>query len=525
MTLEVTRSTDVDTLEIKSNYSKTLVDIYHKVGGMVWDSQRKIWIMPIANAAKLYDLIPNFIDKSSLREWSDLVKSWDVDYELIDISKCSLKFQPYQFQPIDAKKLLKLHRGINANEVGCGKTFEMVMVGESIPQKKLVICPATLRLNWEHEIKMVNPLATVHIQYSDQPFKMVDGWNIIGYPSLTKFQSQLEAARFNVVMADEAHYIQAINNFGRPSSQRANCVLRLAATAGYVFSITGTPKTSRNKNLYNILRMIHHPLTTGYRPFHNYGVRYCGGQKTQWGWDYNGNSYDEELNRQLQPIMIRHLKKDVLPHLRKQRQAIPVKVDLRQYHQLISQYLKQRKNPNGTELATLNKAKQVVAIQKAAHSIEYTKDLIEAGEKVVIVTCYTEVVNKVMKAFKNCLKLVGGMSDKEKQTAINQFQTGDIPIIVINVVAGGVGVTLTAASNMIINDLPWTTGEIEQAEGRIWRAGQTKTAMVYYMSAVDCPMDQSLIDTIVYKSQTINAVVDRGLGEELNLRELLEKIL
>lgn len=525
VTLEVTRSKDIDTLEIKSEYNKALVDVYHEVEGMRWDGKKKIWTIAIENVATLYDKLPKFVDKTALREWAELIKGWKVDYKLVDLSQYSLRFQPYQFQPKDAEKLLKLHTGLNANEVGCGKTFEMVIVGESIPQKKLVICPATLRLNWEREIKMVNPDAEVHIQYSDQPFKTVDGWNIIGYPSLTKFQAQLESAKFNVVMADEAHYIQAINNYGKPDSQRAQCVLRLAATAGYVFPITGTPKTSRNKNLFNILRMIRHPLTKGYGAFQNFGRRYCEGKKTPWGWDYNGNSYDSELNASLQPIMVRHLKRDVLPNLKKQRQAIPVKVNLSQYFQLIAEYMEQRKNPNGEELVTLTKAKQVVAIQKAQHSIEFAKEIVESGEKAVIVTCYTEVVNKVMKSFKNCLKLVGGMSDKAKQDTIDQFQNGNADVIVINVVAGGVGVTLTAASKMIINDLPWTTGEIEQAEGRIWRGGQTKTAMVYYMSAIGCPMDESLIDTIVYKSQTINDAVDGGLGDNLDLRKLLDEIL
>ena len=78
---------------------------------------------------------------------------------------------------------------------------------------------------------------------------------------------------------------------------------------------------------------------------------------------------------------------------------------------------------------------------------------------------------------------------------------------------------------MIINDFPWTTGEIEQAEGRIWRGGQTKTAMIYYMSAIGCPMDEMLIDVIVYKSQTINDVVDGGLGDNIDLRVLLEQRL
>ena len=117
------------------------------------------------------------------------------------------------------------------------------------------------------------------------------------------------------------------------------------------------------------------------------------------------------------------------------------------------------------------------------------------------------------------------MSDKDKNYAVEEFQNGTTPVIVINVVAGGTGITLTASSTMIMNDIPWTTGETEQTEGRIWRSGQTETSMIYYPMAVGCEMDELLIDTITYKSATINTAIDGGTAEEVDLRKLLEKTL
>lgn len=517
---------EVDVLEIASPYNKELVDLYKTIPAAEWDKVKKVWRIKIEYANDLYNGLPEGWKCDTIKKWAELVASWKEEYSLVDWKQYPLKYTPYEFQPKDAEKLLRLKVGLNGNEVGCGKTLEMVLVGESIPKKKLVICPATLRLNWEREIKMVNPKANVTILYSDKPYETVDGWNIISYNSLTKFQQELEEELFPVVIADEAHYIQAINNYGKPDSKRAWGVLRLAATAGWVFPVTGTPKTNRNKNLYNLLRMIRHPLTKVPRAFYEYGKTYCEGKHTRFGWDYNGNSNDEELNKLLKPIMVRHLKRDVLPNLKKQRQAIPVQVDLRQYNSLIAEYLEKRKNRNSETLVALNRAKQVVAIQKAAHSIEFAKEIIDGGEQVVIVTCYEEVVKKVEKAFKgSCGKIIGGMSDKEKQATIDQFQAKEIPVVVLNIVAGGVGITLTAASKMIINDVSWVPGDVSQAEGRIWRSGQTDTAMIYFMTAAECPMDEMLIDLIVYKSDTINKAIDGGTGESLNLRALVEKAL
>jgi len=116
------------------------------------------------------------------------------------------------------------------------------------------------------------------------------------------------------------------------------------------------------------------------------------------------------------------------------------------------------------------------------------------------------------------------MSDKAKNAAIDEFQHGTAQAIVINIVAGGTGVTLTAASTMIVNDVSFVVGDMEQAEGRIWRGGQNETAMIYYMLANKCEMDEKLIDIIVNKSATINAVVDGGKADELNLLKLIEDI-
>lgn len=523
--LQVTRpSTTIDTLSIVVPYNKALVDVFHSIADMYFNKSQKEWSVYIESANDLYVALEQLgnVDTSELKPWANLVKSWNKGYELVDYTKLPLKFKPYDFQIADARELLSKKVMLNANDMGAGKTFESVLIGESIPMKKLVICPPSLRLNWKKEIQMVNPNANIHIIYSKDDFKVVDGWNIIGYPSIDKFQKELEEEFFQVVFMDEAHYIQAVTNSGQPDSKRAYGVLRIASTANYVYPITGTPKTNRNKNLYNILRTIRHPLARGRYAFSHYGKEYCGGKQTMWGWDFNGNSNDKDLNEQIVPFMVRHLKSEVLPNLHKQRIVTPVEVDLREYKQEVEEYLKLRKNKNAEALARLMKAKQILAIQKAKDSIEFAESIIAEGKKAVIVTCFTEVVNQVMKAFKgNVVKLVGGMSDKQKDQAITEFQEGESQVMVMNIVAGGVGVTLTKAHNMIINDFDWVPGNLTQAEDRICRVGQKEFCTIYYLYAEGADMDEVLANTLTYKFETINNVIDGGEGDAIDYLSLI----
>ena len=534
--LIVTRpESTIDTIVLRLPYSHGAVQVFKSIPHMFFNNSNKTWECYIEYSHQLYKALEELnansdekIDLSELHSWSELVKNWDSSYDLIDTSKCPLKFQPYDFQIEDAKTLFSKRVMLNANDMGCGKTFEQVIIGESLSSmKKLVICPPTLRINWRKEILHVNPNAKVHIIYSSENLQVTEGWNIIGYNSLDKFQKQLEAENFQVIMIDEAHYIQAINNSGNPDSKRAYGVLRLAATAGWVYPITGTPKTNRNKNLFNILRVIRHPLTRGKYAFAKFGREYCDGQQNRFGWDFNGNSHDEELNSQINSYMIRHLKSEVLPHLKKQRIITPVEVDLKGYQYEIEQYLKYRENKNAEALARLMRARKVLATQKVNDSIDFANNLILEDKKVVIVTCFTEVVAAVEKAFKgNVVKLVGGMSDTAKDAAIVEFQTGKPQIMVMNIVAGGVGITLTRSYNMIINDFDWTPGNLTQAEDRICRGGQTEEyCNIYYLYASGADMDEVFADTLTSKFSTINTVVDGGSGDSIDYLKLITDAL
>ena len=124
------------------------------------------------------------------------------------------------------------------------------------------------------------------------------------------------------------------------------------------------------------------------------------------------------------------------------------------------------------------------------------------------------------------MKLVGGMTDEQKDKAILEFQEGKPQVMAMNIVAGGVGVTLTKAYNMVINDFDWTPGNLTQAEDRICRGGQVEEyCNIYYLYASGADMDEVFADTLTSKFDTINATIDGGSGDSIDYISLINDAL
>lgn len=218
--INVQRSQEsTDTLILWSDYHKDLVyAIKRGSENCFYNSSNRTWEFYIEDSSKMYNSIKDSgvsVDLTDLEPWKNLVDGWKVDYSPVKLS--DLPFKPYDFQIEDVKTLMEKRWAINGNEMGCGKTFEDNWAAFSIPLPKLIICPPTLRLNWEKEIRMVDPDADVTILYDNSEFK-TSMWTIIGYPAVSKHLENLEKAQFQVVVIDEAHFCQAIRNSGEPDS-------------------------------------------------------------------------------------------------------------------------------------------------------------------------------------------------------------------------------------------------------------------------------------------------------------------
>lgn len=427
---------------------------------------------------------------------------------LVDYTKYTLPFTPYDFQIEDAKYLVSKKRALIGNEMGTGKTFISVLVGESINKPKLVICPESLRLNWEKEILQVDPDLDVQILYANEEYHTGKDWTIVGYITAVKYYEQLR--EFDCIFVDEVHNCKAVNNWGKPTSKRATAVINLTLPVTYCYLLSGTPVPSHNRDLFNILKMLKCQALdfNNTWAFKTFGTRYCDGKETYFGMDYSGNSNSDELHELLGSLMIRRLKRDVLPDLKKQRQFIPIEPKLSRAYKDIEKRL-YHPAEGDTYMGLAMTGRKLLSELKLDTAIELAENFLNAEESVVIVTNFISTADALKEYFKDkACEIRGGMSDKDKDIAIKAFQSKAVPVCILNMQAGGVGITLTAASNMIMMDYAWVPADNLQTEDRICRSGQTKCCNIYYIYAVNSIFDKIFVNMISDKSANISLVVD-----------------
>jgi SWI/SNF-related matrix-associated actin-dependent regulator 1 of chromatin subfamily A len=373
---------------------------------------------------------------------------------------------------------------------------------------KLVICPESLRLNWYKEIKNVTPDADVQIQMSNEDPHFGKDWTIIGYASVTKFLDKLK--QFNCIFVDECHACKSVNNWGKPTSKRAASVLTLAENAEYCYLLSGTPLPSHNIDLYNILKMLKCESFdfNSKWAFLNYANKFCDPKDTYFGKDFSGNSNSDQLHALLSNLMVRRLKKDVLPNLKKQRQFIPLDPKFKREYLSIEKRL-YKPLEGDTYMGLAMTGRKLLSQYKLDAAIDLAESLIESGESVVLVTNFIESADLLRDHFKDiCCEIRGGMTDKAKQQSIDDFQSKKKTVCILNMQAGGVGITLTAAHTMIIIDYAWLPAEMIQVEDRICRTGQTESCMIYYIYCINSILDSLFIEMITNKSANIDTVVD-----------------
>ncbi len=427
---------------------------------------------------------------------------------LVDVETLDLPFKPYEFQIADAKEIVGRHRALIGHDMGCGKTFIATLVGISIDKQKLVICPESLRINWERELSRFDKGADISVVYSkDSTIRFGKDWTIMGYNTATKFYKQILANGFDCVFVDEAHNCKAVNSYGKPASKRAEAVINITLESTDCYLLTGTPMPTRNKDLYNSLVML--GLIDRDEPysFHNFGLEYCGAEKNHFGWDYNGSSNIEELNAMLNTVMTRRLKKDVLPNLKKQRQFIPLAETSREYKAIEKQLYAM--SDDDTYMGLAMTGRNALSKVKIDPAVDLAQTFLNAEASVVIVTEFNETMDALIDKFGDDACFIrGGMSDKAKQKAIDDFQNGEKKVCILNTIAGGVGITLTKAHNMIVCDYDWTPANMTQVEDRICRTGQTECCNIYYLYCENALLDRIFVDMITQKSSNIDRVID-----------------
>lgn len=436
----------------------------------------------------------------------------------------------YPHQADGVAFLVSHRRAILGDDMGLGKTRQAIAALEAATPDGLilVVCPASLKLNWKREILAVDPEARIEVIGYDR--KPVDNprWVIVNYDLLKAHATRLHAIGWAGIILDEAHFI-------KNASQRTSHCLKLLGVSeekrapligpAFVFLLTGTPMTNRPRDLFNLLRCVGHPAA---RSFLSFAKRYCDAYRNDYGWVTTGASNIDELNLLMKEVMLRRTKDEVLDLPPKIRSWVPVDIAhaaaaLNAIESFLNWYQATDPNkPNDTQfLARLTKVR--VALHKAKHKAvaERIRDVLATGQKVVVFANFNDGIERHTKELgHSAVKITGDMNARQRQEAVDRFQTDpDARVAVCNIIAAGVGITLTAGTHVIFQDLDWVPANHAQAEDRCYRLGQGQQVTVEYFHA-NGSLDGYIAKLLSAKIALIAAVEAHEAPDTSILRDL-----
>jgi SWI/SNF-related matrix-associated actin-dependent regulator 1 of chromatin subfamily A len=222
--------------------------------------------------------------------------------------------------------LLGRRRAILADDMGLGKTRQAIVSLRHLAPggPRLVVCPASVKRNWAREIELVASNSSVLVIEGGAPITPTAEWVIVNYDIIGRHMDNLRRVPWAALVFDEAHYLK--NHTSARSKLARQLAVDAAANATHTLAVqllTGTPLTSRPRDLFVLLQLVGHPLG---RSFLAFARRYCAAEKGEYGWKTGGASNIEELTVQLHGVMLRRSKDDVLTLPPKLRTWLPVDV-------------------------------------------------------------------------------------------------------------------------------------------------------------------------------------------------------
>ena len=509
------------------NSSGKLQTLFRKIPGYKFYSKKNggdnSWRFPLGSAKTLVNLFSDFfIDNSVYGQiklnnlFSEKIKKQKLREAAQKADKVSsfisqIEFKEYGLFPHQEDGIRWLvynyfsdyQGGILADQMGLGKTWTAAIAAHNICRENnallYVICPASLVGNWTKELNHLDIKATI---FSDH---------------FQKIPTPNHSSKYFVIF-DEAHRLQD------DKSKRFKSVEKLIINGNCIgkFLLTGTPiKNGRPINLYPLLLLFKHPLSINKK---DYERKYCNAYFAKYAnkniWVNTGASNLSELSKNTSNVILRRLKKDCLNLPKKIRSISSVQwiSNLeKQYFQMFKERwseherkLKAGDIKQGSEaLVKIGILRQCSSYFKINKTLEIVENLLNDGQSVVVFCEFLDTISELEQIFNSKRisyeKIVGSTPKDERTNIVERFQNKKFKVFLGSVKAGGVGLTLTAATHLILHDRPWTPGDAEQAEDRCHRIGQSSTVNVYWpqLGEID-----EIIDTVLdSKSENIDVVL------------------
>ncbi|XP_016906021.1 SWI/SNF-related matrix-associated actin-dependent regulator of chromatin subfamily A-like protein 1 [Apis cerana] len=517
-------------LEI-SSYFPPLIETLKTISSRTYDMKTKNWSFHLKDYEALMEKIINFksdvqiigLPKIVLQIFrkNDTSINTTENIDLSDIDPKLLEnIMPFQREGI-CYGISKGGRCMIADDMGLGKTIQALGIAHYFRKNwpLLIIVPSSMRYQWAEAIYTFLPSVPTHYIYQFANTKdIIDDSKIVitTYDLLVRAVDTFQCKIFGFVILDESHVLKSSKT---ARFKAAQCIV---LQARHVVLLSGTPALSRPIELYSQINLIM-PNFMGY---HEYGTRYCAGEKTSFGWDFTGSSNMQELHLLLKrSCIIRRLKNDILIQLPiKKREVILLNPDLIKIGKEmleISKKLEKKVLNNLEKHNTLLQYYNESSIAKQKAICDYVSKLFVNKQKCIIFAHHHNILNAICEVleFMNIkfIRIDGKMNPERRKYEIDKFQNNDSYIAaVLSITAANAGITLTAAQLVIFAELFWNPGILCQAEDRVHRIGQYKNVIIQYLIAKHTA-DDYLWPLIQKKMNVLNEV---GLDQDFSLKDI-----
>jgi SNF2 family DNA or RNA helicase len=407
--------------------------------------------------------------------------------------------------------------------MGLGKTLSAIAAvhaADAFPA--LVICPALLKVNWQREVAHWFPGTTTEVLYGRKPRRVPPvEFVIANYDIVAAWEEHLIAGGFQSIVLDESHNIRNTN--ARSLSVRR--VARKVPETGLRLALSGTPVWLQARDLWHQLDALGRQDQMGGWPFFNRR--------------YVKSKHPEELHERLRATCyVRRVKADVMSELPAKTRAPQwlQPADLTEYRKAeadLIAYVQERaariaaelgENPKSAAVRAKFKAqaapdlvriaalKRLAAEAKIGDAAKWIGDFLETGKKLVVFAHHRSVLD-TLAAKLGADVVVGGQGDKARQAAVDRFQSDpSAKVLVCALTAAGVGITLTAASDVLFLELGWTAAGHDQCEDRCHRIGQHDNVTAWYMLA-DGTIDADNWNLLAERRAEMEAVTDGQVSQ------------
>jgi SWI/SNF-related matrix-associated actin-dependent regulator 1 of chromatin subfamily A len=423
-----------------------------------------------------------------------------------------------------SERLLRGHKAaLIADPMGLGKTIEAIgLINYHFidPSRVLVICPASLRINWAREldkwlvwkgVKAFPVLPGRGLLGSVRNGTLVISYNATLDDTL---MASVNSCHWDLVIFDESHYLK------NPEAKRTAACMAIAKRASHVLCLSGTPIPNRAHEFFSTLDALAPDVTGGAteRQFNN---RYTTGYEGAYGWQITAGRNQDELSCKLRGTgyMLRRELRSVLPQLPPERHSLVVIPQSTGTAEVI----RKERNIKFTAAEILKAGKPLgygaipelrheMGVEKLPDCISWIKDQMEGGlEKLVVFAYHIDVVDGLAEGLKEYSPVVvkGDTPVPLRQINVDHFQSSkDTRIIIGGWTPLGVGWTLTAAHTVVFVESSFVPGENNQCASRVIRIGQTAEGINIYYLVVEGSIDATVMAKAAGKQSDIDKVLN-----------------